>query len=439
MSDLLGIGASGLRAYSRALETTGDNVANAQTPGYVRRNVRLEEVRPAGTTPLYRNLVGPAGVGIGGVVRAVDPWLVADARVAGGDAEQSSVRATWLQATERALEAGDVGTYATALFNAADRLAADPGNDTLRQNFLQTADDAATAFRRTAAGLGAAAEGVAADAQGSVAQLNTDLAALVRVNDGLRRARAGSTNQAALTDERDRLLDRIAGTVSITTTYQATGAVAVSVSGGGNPLVTGTGPASVAVAVAGDGRLTFSTSAGAFTPASGRLAGLGEAASHIATQCGALDTLADGFATALNTAHANGRDQAGNAGLALLTGTGAAALAATALTPAQVAAADAVSSNGNALAFASLRGAGGVEAGWSGLVATQSQSVASARARDSAATSRSNGANAARDAIIAVDLNREAAELLRFQQAYEGSARVIQVARETFQSILNAL
>jgi flagellar hook-associated protein 1 FlgK len=36
-----------------------------------------------------------------------------------------------------------------------------------------------------------------------------------------------------------------------------------------------------------------------------------------------------------------------------------------------------------------------------------------------------------------VDLDQEAADLLRFQQAYAGSARVIQTARETLESILN--
>jgi len=48
-----------------------------------------------------------------------------------------------------------------------------------------------------------------------------------------------------------------------------------------------------------------------------------------------------------------------------------------------------------------------------------------------------NGAIAARDAVSAVDLDNEAVELLRFQQAYQASARVIQVARETMQSILD--
>jgi flagellar hook-associated protein 1 FlgK len=37
-----------------------------------------------------------------------------------------------------------------------------------------------------------------------------------------------------------------------------------------------------------------------------------------------------------------------------------------------------------------------------------------------------------------VDLNTEAAEMLRLQQAYSANARVIQAARETFDTILNA-
>ena len=42
MSDLLAIGASGLRASRAALAVVGDNVANAQTDGYVRRGLRID-------------------------------------------------------------------------------------------------------------------------------------------------------------------------------------------------------------------------------------------------------------------------------------------------------------------------------------------------------------------------------------------------------------
>jgi flagellar hook-associated protein 1 FlgK len=48
-----------------------------------------------------------------------------------------------------------------------------------------------------------------------------------------------------------------------------------------------------------------------------------------------------------------------------------------------------------------------------------------------------DGAVAARDAVSGVNLDHEATELLRFQQAFSASSRVIQVARDIFQSILD--
>ena len=41
-----------------------------------------------------------------------------------------------------------------------------------------------------------------------------------------------------------------------------------------------------------------------------------------------------------------------------------------------------------------------------------------------------------RDAISGVSLDKEAADLIRFQQAYQASAQVIQVASKLFDSIL---
>ena len=49
-----------------------------------------------------------------------------------------------------------------------------------------------------------------------------------------------------------------------------------------------------------------------------------------------------------------------------------------------------------------------------------------------------DNAVAARDTVSGVNLDEEAVDLIRFQQAYNASSRIIQVARETFQSILDA-
>ncbi|WP_293644556.1 flagellar basal body rod C-terminal domain-containing protein, partial [Sphingopyxis sp. RIFCSPHIGHO2_12_FULL_65_19] len=61
------------------------------------------------------------------------------------------------------------------------------------------------------------------------------------------------------------------------------------------------------------------------------------------------------------------------------------------------------------------------------------------RAQDAAAATRADASAAARDGVSQVDLDTEAAELLRFQQAYSAAARTIQVARETMQTLLSSL
>jgi flagellar hook-associated protein 1 len=204
-------------------------------------------------------------------------------------------------------------------------------------------------------------------------------------------------------------------------------------------LVDGPTTANVTLAIAANGQISFGIAPGTpLVPGSGTLAGLTDAAAHISAQRTALDSLAGQLATDLNAAHQAGFDANGNPGAALLNfGGGAAALTAAALLPSDVAAADGSGSNGNMLAFNNLRGSTGIEQNVSAMVASQAQAAAAARAQEAAASTRRDGAFAARDAIGAVDLDREAADLLRFQQAYEAAARTIQVARETMQTMLN--
>jgi flagellar hook-associated protein 1 len=441
MSDLLAIGTSGIKAYSRALSTVGDNIANAQTPGFARRTTRLSEIAAAGDVVLNRNQVHPGGVTVSGIDRSVDSFLIDDARISDSDAGRSSAKLGWVEATERALDDGasGVGQSVTAVFNAADKLATDPANTALRAGFLNSVRQAADAFRQTAADLNSVGAGISADAGSVVTNVNTDLATLGRVNAGLLRARDGSTNQATLFDERDRLVDAISSNLGVTATFGTHGTATLTSSDtSGAVLIDGPTVNQLSLVTASDGQLSLSISGGsALISSSGRLAGLVEAATHVSAQVTALDTLSNQFATRLNAAHQAGQDAGGNPGLALLdAGGGAVAIAALTLDPSQVAAADGTTANGNILSLSGLRGSGGVEQSWAALVAQQSQSVATARAQDAAATTRRDGAASARDNISAVDLDQEAADLLRYQQAYEGAARTIRVASEIFQSIL---
>jgi flagellar hook-associated protein 1 FlgK len=72
------------------------------------------------------------------------------------------------------------------------------------------------------------------------------------------------------------------------------------------------------------------------------------------------------------------------------------------------------------------------------MVAAISVPLAETRVREEAARGNRDAAAEAVAAAAGVDLNREAADMLRFQQAYQANARLIQTARETFEAILNS-
>lgn len=442
MSNLLSIGTTGLKAYGLALGTVADNVANAQTPGYARRTLALAESPSAGGMLLYRGSVNAAGVNVVGIVRSVDQWLVDDARISNGDASRTGTRLEWMERVEVALsdDSNGISTGLTNLFTCADLLTADPNNPTLRGQFLAAVADVANGFRTAAGQLSNLGEGVGQAAQLETQQLNSDLAALQDINGALLKARDGTTNQANLLDQRDQLLDKISAKAGIKTSFDNRGVATVRAADSGEMLVGTNFTATISATTAADGRISYSI--GGAVPlesASGTLAGFSQASHHIADQMASLDAQAMQFAGQLNGAHQAGLDKAGNAGLALFQGTSAATLTAAPLTVAQVAAADATSANGNMLSLGGLRGEGNPESTWSANLAAQAQQTAAARAQNSASMTRADGATAARDMVSEVDLDREAADLLRFQQAYSAAARTIQVARETMQTLLSAL
>jgi flagellar hook-associated protein 1 FlgK len=58
--------------------------------------------------------------------------------------------------------------------------------------------------------------------------------------------------------------------------------------------------------------------------------------------------------------------------------------------------------------------------------------------RDSLKVTLSN-AEAARDQVAGVNLDEEAADLVRYQQAYQGAAQIVSAANQAFQALLDAL
>lgn len=449
MSDLLSIGISGLSAYRNALDAVGENVANAQSPGFTRRRVVLEQSQITSRGDIaYGEQVLFNGVRTAGVVRAWDDFKAIEARFASTGAARAEVRQQWLTSVETALGDGvaGVGSSLTQFYNAASRLAADPTAPLGRTEMLTALDSIASAFRGSAEGLSriATALGDAADADADV--VNGAIAALQDLNGAMRAAARGGSAGASLADERDRLIEKIAERIDINVTINGDGTATIKSASDSNvAFLDGDRAGLFSTVRALDGRVSLQVSVnGTVQPApisGGRLAGLVEVAASVADRRGALDALATAVATTLNSWSAAGLDAGGTAGGNLLDASGGAAgLGVTITDPDRIAAATADGrANGNLLDLETVRAASKLEEGWGTIVSTTARQVASAKAEAAASTAWRDLSRAALDEVTGVDLDREAADLLRFQQAYNASARIIQVARETIDALFAAL
>lgn len=330
MTDLIGIGASGVRAYQAALGAVADNVANADTPGYVRRTVTLRSSPTAGAgEPLVRGVSIGSGVAAGAVQRADDALLAAGARNAAGDAARLTARAEWLDRLQ-IVAGGEAGLAARigSFFDAATELSADPASIAARTIFLARADQTAAQFRSVGADLRALAGDLDTAVAAGVREVNDLSASLAQVNEQLRRTPTGGAAANSLLDRRDTMLADLGKLVRIAVREGPRGAVEVRIGEGpGAPLLVGTaGATRIAVSEGPAGPMAVLDPTHAATPvrlpASGRLAGLLEAARQTAGARDAIGAVAAQFGAAVNAQHAAGADLTGAAGQPLFATTG---------------------------------------------------------------------------------------------------------------------
>jgi flagellar hook-associated protein 1 FlgK len=442
MSDMLSIGASGVRTYQTALTTTSENIANAGTAGYTRRVATVREV--AAATDGSNTVSNGLGATIGGIVRNADAARSADVRAAGADLARSEAGVVWLERIEGGLTGNKLDERLTAFFNAATTLAADPTASAARATMLQSAAALASAFSATGTALDGALADLDMSADAATGQLNHLTASLAKVNSGLGRVAPGTSSQAALLDERDRLLESMSALTEVAVQFDAAGRVSVKAGAGGPLLVHGDQAAIATYARGPECAVSFAVygleGTRPLNPSAGALAGFSESASRIADARDVLDVLAAAFVDGVNAVQAGGEDQNGNAGAPMFEGATATTVRLVLNDPRGIAAASPGAGerdNGNLAALASLRSTGGFEPALTNLTTANASALAGRRSIADVQTTIRDNAVAARDAITGVNIDEEAVDLIRFQQAYQASSRVIQIARETLETIFN--
>jgi len=214
MTDLIGIGVSGLSAYQRALATTSNNVANLQTEGYVRQRAVLASSGQDGGSKIS---IG-TGVRFAEVQRLYDRFAEENLQRAGSLLEAEAGLLKELQALQDAIGSSEVGLHGAFqdFFDGARELEAAPASAGARAGFLAKAEGLAARFRGLAGTATNLDNGTRAQIDQAVRESNTRLSEIAALNKQLLRRGSASEQPMQLLDQRDNAIRELSKRLGVT-------------------------------------------------------------------------------------------------------------------------------------------------------------------------------------------------------------------------------
>lgn len=453
---------SGLAAARAGIDVTGQNIANAGTAGYTRQRVTQNSIA-ATQTGFMRGAAALAGQGVSvdGIARLASLTLDAGVRVATGSSAYADARATALSALETGLHepGGDgLSTKLDAFWSSWSELASHPDDPGAASAVLAAAGTVATTLAAGSKTVDAQWSAIRGTVTGQVAQLNDAAKQVADLNGRIRTALASGGNANELLDQRDQLTEQIATLAGGTTRTNADGTVDVLL--GGNPLVQGTDARSVILgggARLADGAavtLTWTSgSAGAVSLTGGSIGGAlavlapadgSGTGGALAQASAAYDAVATKLATAVNAVHATGTTPAGTTGTAFFAvAAGVPAAQGLSVVPKDasgLATRNAAGELDDSFADALSRlgtGPGGADAAWATFVTGVGTASRSATTESTLTGLALTNARTQQQSSAGVDLDEENVNLLSYQHAYQGAARVLTAVDEMLDTIIN--
>jgi len=236
MSALMSIGKTAMFASYAALQTTSNNIANANTPGYSRQQTQLADAAGQFTGSGFFG----KGVDVTSVTRAYDKYLTNQAVSASSTASADAARLDKLTQLETVFPTGDsgLGSASGAFINAFVDLSNNPSDSSARQVVLSKAQDLASRFSAASDQLASLQTGVTQDVKTQVDSLNSLAKQVATLNSQIANLKGSNQPPNQLLDQRDQLISKIADIVNVTTVAADDGSVGVFV-GGGQSLVLG--------------------------------------------------------------------------------------------------------------------------------------------------------------------------------------------------------
>lgn len=453
-----------LNAHSRAIETTGKNLANVNNPNYARQRVDYGD-RGTVQTPQGVESLGLEVLSISQIRDTLlDRQLMREIGLSGSlDAQQESLQRALTSlgqsidgsATIKSTTASGTGLGGAIddFFNAFQNLASRPTDSGARQTLLQKAAILTDTLHETDTRLGQAQTDINSQIGANVTTANGLLNTVADLNEQIKRFEIGHPGGAIdLRDQRQARLEELSKIIPVEVTEQGDGQVTLNVKDASNANVTLLSGNTVAGPLAFNGTaITGGASATAIALGSGSIQGaLTVRDGAVQNLRDSLNDFAEQFVTSVNAAY----NPSNTAGADFFTSTGTTAatiqlrsgLTASNLVTGTGAAGD----NTIALAVANLANhAFSVSGGdnfdgtfgqfYSRSVSDLGQALATATSRATDQDKIQQLVRNQRDTVSGVSMDEEMADLVKYQRAFQASSRVFSIVDDLLNTIVNRM
>ncbi|MFA7418985.1 MAG: flagellar hook-associated protein FlgK [Melioribacteraceae bacterium] len=223
---LLDLSVSTMGAYQSAIDIASQNISNAGSKDYTRQKVVL-------ASESVNNGQG-AGVKVQDVLRVRDEILDSQLRKYQSAYSDSTKRSEILAKMEAILgepSENGLSTYFTEFFSAWDELSTDPTSLQLRSNVIQKSQQLSERFQDQIEGFSEIQYSLQKEATVQVEEINGYLKDIHELNQKVYESEVRGAESSALMDQRDKLIDNLANLVNISVSKNSYGAVQVNVGG----------------------------------------------------------------------------------------------------------------------------------------------------------------------------------------------------------------
>jgi flagellar hook-associated protein 1 FlgK len=415
---------SGLIAEQTALDTAGNNIANANTEGYSRETVLLEPTTPL-TIPATSSKTGEGaqlgtGVSVTTITRIRNTYLDAQYRTQNSALSAASTQAEILERAQSAFNepsSAGIASQLSNFWNAWNDLATSPTSEAAKEAVAAAGKQLASTFKQLSSQLttiATQAEEQYDSLTGPAGEVEDYANQIAQLNGQIKLSEEAGQPPNDMLDRRDELLDKLSSLANITVTEEPDHMDTVSFGEAAKPLVEGT-------TVNWPQKLT-EASGGRL----GALLGLtGPKGALTALQTG-LDGVAETLADTVNE-HLTKPFFAGKTAATLAVAVKASEV--------QASGTKAVGGNEVAQEIAALRG-GAAEQSYAALVEKVGSSVRAAADEQSNLQTTVTAISDQRQSVSGVSLDEEMTNLIAYQRGYQASARTLTAMSEMLETLI---